>query len=228
MKKTTIVALLLLSLNCFADDLNPSSLAIESQWASIYYKMPKGRQEAAYDALLDKATQLSKRFPNQAEPLFWQAVILATNAELKDGLSALESINKAKDLLVEAINIDPKTANGSAYVTLGTLYYMVPKWPIAFGDNEKAEEMFQAALKINPNGIDANYFYGDFLSANRKTKQAQHYFEKALAAPSRQEQIFADTKLKDQVKIALANTKNTKINGVKHAFLSLLHSASAD
>jgi len=226
MKKTTFVALLLLSLQCFAEDLTPSVQAIESEWASIYYKLPKNKQEAAYDALLTKAEQLAAQFPNTAEPLFWQALVIATHAELQDGFTALKAIHKSRDLLLEAIKINPQTANGSAYVTLGTLYYMVPSWPIAFGDAEKAEKMFLAALKINPNGIDTNYFYGDFLLANNKAKEAQMYFDKALSAPSRKEQSFADSKLKDEVKLALANTKNRKISGVKNMFLSLFNSAS--
>ncbi|MEQ1543574.1 tetratricopeptide repeat protein [Methyloglobulus sp.] len=226
MKKTTFVALLLLSIQCFAEELTLSAQAIESEWASIYYKTPKNKQETAYDALLIKAERLADQFPNTAEPLFWQALVIATHAELQDGFTALKAIHKSRDLLLQAIKINPQTVNGSAYVTLGTLYYMVPSWPIAFGDAEKAEKMFQAALKINPNGIDANYFYGDFLLANNKAKEAQSYFEKALSAPSRKEQSFADSKLKDEVKLALANTKNRKINGVKNTFLSLFNSAS--
>ncbi len=226
MNKTTFVALLLLTCQCFAAGLADSVQAIETEWASIYYTLPKTKQKAAYESLLAKAAQLTQENPSSTEPLFWQAVILASNAELQDGFSALKAIHQSKDLLQEAIKLNPQTANGSAYVTLGTLYYMVPKWPIAFGDNEKAEEMFQTALKINPNGIDTNYFYGDFLLANDRPKEAEEFFKKAIAAPSRKEQLFADNKLKDQVKLALNNAKNRKINGIKNAFLSLFNSAS--
>ena len=226
MKKTTVVALLLLSIQCYADAVVNSVQAIESEWASIYYNLPKISQEAAYDALLKKTVKLAEQYPTSSEPLFWQAVILATNAELQDGFSALNAIHKSRDLLLKSINMNPQTANGSAYVTLGSLYYMVPKWPIAFGDTKKAEQMFQAALKINPNGIDTNYFYGDFLLANNQAEEAEKYFERALSAPTREDQPFADNKLKEEVKLALANTKNRKINGVKSAFLSLFNSAS--
>ena len=226
MKLTTFVALLLLSFQGLADDLNRSLQAIESEWASIYYELPKNKQEAAYDALLAKANQLAAQYPNTTEPLFWQAVIIATRAEQQDGFTALQAIHKSRDLLQSAIKTNPETANGSAYMTLATLYYMAPKWPIAFGDLEKAEQLFQAALKINPNGIDTNYFYGDFLLAQNQPIEAQKYFEKALSAHSREEQLFADNKLKDEVKLALANTKNRKINGVRNAFLSLFNSAS--
>jgi len=226
MKKTTFVALLLLSFQSFANDVTHSLQAIESEWASIYYNLPKDKKEEAFNALLNKTTQLANQFPNNPETLFWQAVIIATNAELQDGFKALKAIHKSRDLLLEAVKINPETANGSAYVTLGTLYYMVPKWPIAFGDSEKAERMFQAALKINPNGIDTNYYYGDFLLEKNQFQEAQKYFEKALSTPSRAEQLFADDKLKEEVRFALLNTKNRKLNGVRNAFLSLFNSAS--
>lgn len=226
MKLATFVVLLVLSFQGFAAGLTDSVQAIETEWSAIYYSLPKAKQKAAYEALFAKTTQLSAQFPGSAEPLFWQAVILASNAELQDGFTALKAIHKSRDLLLEAIKMDPQTANGSAYVTLGTLYYMAPKWPIAFGNNDKAEEMFKAALAINPNGIDGNYFYADYLQANNRQEEAQQYFEKAMSAPSRPEQLFADSKLKEQVKMALANAKNRKINSVKGAFLSLINSAS--
>ena len=229
MKYTTFVALLLLSAQCLAADLQNAIQAIESEWASVYYKQTSKNQEqgVAYTELLKKAEQLGAQFPNSSEPLFWQAVILATNAELQDGFTALKAIHKARDLLLGAIKIDPNTANGSAYVTLGTLYYMTPKWPIAFGDDEKAEYMLKAGLKVNPNSIDANYFYGDFLLSKKEYQKAQQYFEKAASIPSRTEQTFADDRLKEEAKLALSNAKNRKFQGIKNAFLSIFNSASS-
>ncbi|MFZ2169872.1 MAG: hypothetical protein WAW61_09585, partial [Methylococcaceae bacterium] len=131
MKKTTIVALLLLSSQCFAESLNDSLQNIESEWASIYYRTPKQKREVAYNRLLDKTINLSRQFPGNAEPFIWEAIIKATNADHQDPVSALEAIHEARDLLLKAIQINPQAMNGSAYVTLGTLYYMTPKWPIA-------------------------------------------------------------------------------------------------
>ena len=51
--------------------------------------------------------------------------------------------------MLKAIEINPQAMDGSAYVTLGTLYYMAPKWPIGFGDEATAQKMLQTALKIN-------------------------------------------------------------------------------
>jgi len=225
MKKTTFVALLLLTSQCFADSLQASLQTIESEWTSVYYKMSKQKQITAFPELLYKANQLSSQYPNNAEPLFWKAVIKATYADYQDAISALKSIHEARDLLIKAITINPKTMNGSAYVTLGTLYYMVPKWPIAFGDNAKAKEMLETALKINPNGIDTNFYYGDFLLANNEIAEAENYFLKAAEAPITSNQSYTDTRLKEEAKLALRKTKAQKISNTK-GLLSFFNSSS--
>ena len=227
MKKTTFVALLLLSSQCFAENLTESLQNIESEWASIYYSSPKQKQELDYDRLLDKTIHLSKQYPKNAEPIIWQAIVKATNADHQDAVSALKAIHEARDLLDKAIEINPQAMNGSAYVTLGTLYYMAPKWPLGFGDQVTAEKMLQTALKINPNGIDSNYFYGNFLLTNNRFNEAEKYFKRALIIPARVEQLYADNKLKEEAKLALKNTHEQKTDHSKGLFASLFNSNSA-
>ncbi len=70
--------------------------------------------------------------------------------------------------------------NGSAHTSLGSLYYQVPGWPVAFGDNDEAAKHLARALQINPNGIDPNFFYGDFLAETDHKDAAKAYFEHAL------------------------------------------------
>ena len=89
------------------------------------------------------------RFANAAEPKIWLATIMATNAAFESPFTALSSLEKAKELLEEAIRINPHALEGSAYVTLGTLYYMLPSWPISFGDDDMAERLLKTSLK-NP------------------------------------------------------------------------------
>ena len=226
MRRTFFVVLLLLSTQCFAENLQDSLKNIESEWASIYYSTPKNKQAPAYVRLLDKTTNLVRQYPNAAEPVFWQAVVKASHADHQDPFSALNAIHEARDLLIKAIKINPETMSGSAYVTLGTLYYMAPKWPVAFGDDKEAQKMLETALKINPDGIDTNYFYGEFLLLHNKPKDAAIYFERASAAPARAEQLYADNQLKAEARLALKNTTERKISGEKGIFLSLFNSAS--
>lgn len=226
MKKTTLVALLLLSTQCFANSIKDSLNNIESEWASIYYSKSNSNKSRAYNHLLDKIIALSEQHTDNAELIFWQAVVKATNADHQDGLAALNSVKDARKLLAKAIEINPKTMNGSAYVTLGTLYYMVPKWPIAFGDEQTAQKMLAIALQINPNGIDSNYFYGKFLLSQNKSDEAAKYFERAVKAPARNEQLYADSQLKTEASLALKNAKEQKVGTSKNLFLSLFSSAT--
>jgi tetratricopeptide (TPR) repeat protein len=90
-------------------------------------------------------------------------------------------VKEAKAKLEIAIKQDPKALEGSAYTSLGSLYYQVPGWPVGFGDDEKAEKLLKQALAINPTGIDPNFFYGDFLLDQGDKAQAKVYLDKALA-----------------------------------------------
>lgn len=226
MRKTTFVALLLLSTQCIAENLNESLQGIENEWASIYYKIPKQKRGTEYRQLLERTIKLSKQHPKNAEPIIWEAIVKATNADHQDAVSALKAIHEARDLLIKAIAINPQAMSGSAYVTLGTLYYLAPKWPLGFGNEESAKKMLQTALDINPNGIDSNYFYGDFLLSINKLNEAEKYFKRAIVIPARAEQHYADNQLKEEAKLALKNINERKLNSSKGLFASLFNSKS--
>lgn len=227
MKKTTTVALILLFCkNVFAYNIMPEINKIESQWAEIYYDQSKKEKKFDYQQLLTKINDLEVTYPNAAELKIWKALVISTNAEFENPFSALDSIKKAKNMLENSINKNPTALDGAAHVILGTLYYMTPGWPISFGDEDKAEQLLKKAIEINPNSIDANYFYADFLVSKDKVDQAQVYLTKALKAPIRPEQPFADSQLKKEALIALENTSQVKARAGKDRFNSLISTAS--
>ena len=206
MKKTTFVALMILSNQCIAGTLNDSLQDIESEWAIIHYSTPKKTQQFAYNKLFAKVNKLAIDYPTKAEPLIWEAIIKACNAENVNPVNAIEDIHEAHDLLETAIKIEPTALSGSAYVTLGALYHLTPQWPIGFGDENTAKLLFESALKINPNGIESNHYYADYLLSQDLIGEAEKYFNIALSAPSRTEQKFADDQLK---KLAFAGLQQT-------------------
>lgn len=225
-RATVVVFLLLFSAQLLASDLNASIATLESDWASAYYQNDESRQKQAYPELLEKAKELVNRYPNAAEPKIWQATIMSTNAAFESSLTALATLETAKKLLEEAIRINPKALDGAAYVTLGTLYYMLPGWPVSFGDDDMAEQLLKASLQINPDGIDANYFYADFLLRQDRATEAEAFFHKASQAPVRKQQVFADTQLQNEAKLALAHTQQRKSNTGKNKFQSLFTTAA--
>ena len=103
--------------------------------------------------------------------------------------------------------MNPNALEGSAYTSLGSLYYKVPAWPIGFGDNGKARAYLEQARAINPDGIDPNYFYGDFLLGTDHAKEAIPVLEHALQAPPRPGREIADMGRRQEITEALAKAR---------------------
>ena len=227
MYRATIVVFLTLFLQSLqASELNSSITHLESAWAKLYYHSDDGQQKQAYPRLLEQATDLVKRYPAAAEPKIWLATIMATNAAFESSLTALSTLDKAREVLEESIRIDPKALEGAAYVTLGPLYYMLPGWPVSFGDNDKAEQLLKASLQINPNGIDANYFYADFLLRQDRAAEAEVFFLQAIQLPVRKHQAFADMQLQNEAKSGLSYAQQKKSTAGKSRFQSLFTTAA--
>jgi tetratricopeptide (TPR) repeat protein len=208
------LSILLLSLSFFsnalmADEKLDANIAnLQHEWAKANYSTPKDAQEAAFKSLTEQAHQLSEKHANAPEALIWEGIANAGYAKAKGGLGALKFAEKARDLLLVAEKSNPNALQGSAYTSLGSLYYKVPSWPIGFGDKKKAKVYLEKALQINPDGIDPNYFYADFLSERGEYEQAIHYYEKALAAPARAGREDADAGRKVEVESGLKVAKS--------------------
>lgn len=186
-----------------ADPMMDAIAELQHAWAKGYYSTPKGEQDDYFEALQNKAHQVSEQFPGRAEPLIWEGIITSTHAKYQGMFSAGGTAKKARDLLLAAEKIDPNALDGSALTSLGSLYYKVPRG-ISFGDHDKAREYLERALKVNPNGIDQNFFYGEFLSEKGEKPKAIEYLKKALAAPARPGRDDADSGRRSEIQQLLS------------------------
>ncbi|OZC36933.1 hypothetical protein B9Q17_09120 [Marinobacter vinifirmus] len=192
MKWMMMVLAALLAMPAWAQDVPTELAQIQQRWAEIQYQTPEQEKEKAFEALATEAKAFVERYPGRAEPLIWQGIVLSTYAGAEGGLGALGLVKEARASLEAALDIDPEALDGSAYTSLGSLYYQVPGWPLGFGDDSKARSYLQKALAINPDGIDANYFFGDFLLDQDEPERARVYLEKVLSAPGRPGRELAD------------------------------------
>lgn len=181
--------------------------AVQHEWARINYQLPNEQKDAAFTQLEQRADVLLAAHPGRAEPRIWKAIVLSTHAGASGGLGALSKVKAARDLLLEAQEIDAQALEGSVYTSLGSLYYQVPGWPIGFGDDAKAEVLLKQALEINPDGIDPNYFYGDYLYRQGRSTEAMTVLEKALQAPPRPSRADADAGRRSEILALIARIK---------------------
>lgn len=197
-------ALLSLTLGASLAQAADALPTIQQQWALCQYQQADKAKESCLEKLSGEADQASTREPFRTDLLIWSAIVKSTWAGAKGGLGALGLAKDAKARLEIAIKQDPKALDGSAYTSLGSLYYQVPGWPVGFGDDEKAEQLLKQALVINPSGIDPNFFYGDFLLDQGRKAEARAYFDKALAAPDRPGRELADQGRRAEIRERLA------------------------
>ncbi|HEX3122686.1 MAG TPA: tetratricopeptide repeat protein [Rhodanobacteraceae bacterium] len=165
---------------------------VAHDWARVSYQTPAAERDAAFTAVIATSQQVVQSFPGRAEPLIWEAIVLASAASNEGGLTALHKAKQSRELLLAAEAINPNAMDGSIYSSLGSLYAKVPGWPIGFGDKKEASKCFEKAIAIAPNDIDANYFYADFLADQGQYARSAEYLNRALAAPPRPGREDAD------------------------------------
>ena len=208
----SLAALLALPLYAAQDATLDNDIAqLQMKWDVVNYSTANDKQDEAFKDLEKEADVVVQRHPNMAEPLVWKAIILSSHAGATGGLGALGKVKEARRLLVSAEALNPRALDGSIYTSLGSLYYQVPGWPIGFGNDEKAEEYLQKALDLNPNGIDANYFYGDFLLDQGRPREAIDYLQRAVAAPDRPNRAVGDAGRRQQARADLKKAE-AKLN----------------
>ena len=195
-----LIALLFAANTAFADTatLDASIAKLQHDWATAYYQTPEKDKEAAFEKLVKEAHEVSAAHPGRAEALIWEGIITSTLAKYQSIFSAGGSAKAARDLLLAAEKMDPNALHGSALTSLGSLYYKVPRFG-SFGDHDKARDYLERALKINPDGIDPNFFMGEFLAERGDRAKALEYLNKALNAPPRPGREDADAGRKAEI-----------------------------
>lgn len=197
-----------LVLGGFAQAATPEELIrpIRDRWAEIKYGLPEKEQAAQYHALALQARELAERHPYMAEPLVWKGIVLATEAEATGGLEAYWLARKAQESFEESLKLDEKALNGSAYTGLATLHARGVLWPFGFGgkNNARAEKYFRKSLAIDPEGIDPNFLYGEYLFRLYRLNEARAYLELALKTPPHPGRELSDGRRREEIRALLA------------------------
>ena len=198
----TAVCLLIAAVSAGAETL-VTVPDLQTGWAVANYQLTDKAQLEAFGNLESDAENFTTEFPEDVEGWIWSGIIKSTYAGAKGGLGALGLAKAARKDLERSLEIDNRAMHGSAYTSLGTLYFSVPGWPLGFGNDKKAEEMLHKGLEINPDGIDSNYFFAEFLRNQGKSDEARTFYLKAKEAPSRPARPVADQGRQQEIATAL-------------------------
>ena len=198
-----ISTLILMVLNSGSAFATVSVSDIQHDWAVANYELKGDEQTKAFEILIEQADTATMETPESADLWIWNGIVKSTYAGVKGGLGALSLAKGSRKSLETAMTIDDTAMNGSAYTSLGTLYYKVPGWPVGFGSKKKAEKLLKRAIEIDPDGIDSNYFYAGFLQHKKQYAEAEQYFIKAQSASPRPDRPLADVGRQREISLAL-------------------------
>ncbi|WP_240470538.1 hypothetical protein [Halomonas halocynthiae] len=198
---SALVLALALSPLVLAQSWDASSSELLSRWEHITTAMDRKDREQALESLAAEASALVEANPANSDLLIVDGIVQASLAREVGGLDALGAAKHARNVLERAVEIDADGHAGSAYVTLGALYDRAPGWPVAFGDSETAEQMFQRALEIRPDGMDVNYYYAAFLAEEGRNAEAIEHARRAEQGAPRADRQASDKALKNKARV---------------------------
>jgi len=182
--------------------------SIELQWEHIKFaENGSPNQFTHIDTLAKYAASVAQKYPNRVEPLIWEGIVTSEEAGMASTLNAMGYAKRAKAILEEAYKRDPSALSAGAPTSLGVLYYRVPGWPLGFGSNNEARALLQQAVRLAPNGMDANYFYADFLMSQHEYAAAYKVLKHALSLPPQPDRPLWDKNRRAVIKELMAKAQ---------------------
>jgi tetratricopeptide (TPR) repeat protein len=99
----------------------------------------------------------------------WEGIVVSEEANRANIFHKLSLATRAKDLIERAYRIDPRAGHGAA-MSLGVLTTR-PGLTDRLRDKQRARRLLLEGLAIDPAGLDANYFWGDFLYSQEMPRE---------------------------------------------------------
>jgi uncharacterized protein (TIGR02996 family) len=179
---------------------DPDALRLALTWEKIKFQVDDSDERLKQmDALGQQADTLAEEHPDKTEVVIWDGIITSERASLyneQGGITgpvkALQFATRARDILERIEKKDPKAFDAGAPTSLGVLYYRVPGFPMGFGDKKKARQLLEEAVRNAPNGLDAHYFYADYLQEQGDYAKSAEILKRALTLPAHPERPIWD------------------------------------
>lgn len=137
----------------------------ENEWTLIALTITQAYTESPKS--LDTGEKLIKIAPDNEEAIYAYNSVLFRNGKDKE---AVEWLQKNKDELKDQSRFLVELASAT--------YYVEKK--AEKGDVKKAIDLFAQAVKRNPSSVNANYFYGTYLTLEKKHNEAMPFLKKAV------------------------------------------------
>ena len=181
---------------------------LQRDWEVIRYQTPAAEREKRFEALVAKAHKVSEqlRRPHRAAGVGRHHRQLAGPAR-RAAWARSAWPSRPRRCTSRPCRSTPRALDGSAYNSLGVLYYKVPGWPLGFGDKAKAASCCRRRWRSTRRASTPTSSTPSTWSRPTTQTEAVTYLERALQAPPRPGRQIADTGRREEVRALLAKVK---------------------
>ncbi|ADK83448.1 conserved hypothetical protein [Desulfarculus baarsii DSM 2075] len=190
--------------NLYEQALAADAKCYEAAWklARAYYRVgekgPKDAQEATFEKSVNAAKKATEINPDDPMGHYWLGVAYGKYGSAKGITKSLSLVDPIKEEMNFVISKDPKFEQGGPQRVLGRLYFKLPG--LFGGDNDKAIEYLQEAVKIGPNYYLNQVYLAEALAEDGQDDKAKAMLQEVIAAqaPAGMEPEMADWKAEAQ------------------------------
>lgn len=134
------------------------------------------------------------------ESNFWLAVNYGLLGKERGVLESVRLVDPIEKHTRKALEVDESYFYGAPWRVLGRLYNQLPGWPLSRGDNKKALEYLQKALKFGPKFYLNHLYIADVYAALKDKAKAREHLEWVIKAPLSPHHEKEDTRDKEVAK----------------------------
>ncbi|WP_171032910.1 tetratricopeptide repeat protein [Fodinibius saliphilus] len=167
---------------------------------AMFTDLSEDKQKDIYDKGRELGEKMNQQFPKSAPIKFWYGANLGRWADVHGFIKASTSgiAKKLRRLSKEIIELDPRYEAGGGYRILAQVHFYTPKIPLLIGwpSDEKAKELVEKAMEINPDHPTNRMLYAQVLLEFNQDSKAKNHLKYILNKKIRPDHIIEDRYLK--------------------------------
>jgi hypothetical protein len=175
-----------------ARTIDETLLDIENRWAIALYESTEREKQEALASLLQDARAFAASHSSNPEAVAWHGIIARECTRTRCRARSKNLHKEARDALLKAEELDPYALGGRVYANLGALYSQTSSAFGGFGSQVKGIGYLWRAIIVDPDGLDSNYLYAEFLVGEKNLVEARDVLIRASETPIRSDHVRAD------------------------------------